>query len=203
MRRDSIIIGTAVAAILLAAGCSSTGGTPTPTTDNSGGATTALPSTSLNGAPHVADPLDVSKFRDNPCTALTPTQVQQLNIGATAKADNTGGPSCDWGSATDSAKVGVTVSFLSGGGGLSYIYANKADYAVFTGLSSIDGYPAIRADQVDQTSIGECTVVVGASDDQAVSFALSAGLSQDKSDPCTATQQLAQDVITNIKSGGS
>jgi hypothetical protein len=95
------------------------------------------------------------------------------------------------------------VGYLAGQGGLSTIFGQKGNYAVLTTLPSIDGYPAVLALVVDQRAQGNCDITVGASNSLAIDIQLNVNSGPQKADPCTSDQQLAADVISNIKNGGS
>lgn len=197
MRRNILTIGTALMAILLAAACSSTStGSPSATTTDS-----LTPN--LYGAPHVATALDTAKFQSNPCSSITSAQLATLDIGTSTRVATGGvGPTCNWAANGDGTKSTATIGYLTSGAGLSSIYSTKSSYAVFTVLPDIDGYPAVSALTVDERSSGTCDISVGVSDSLAVDISLSVASGQYKSDPCTPNQQLAADVISNIKNGG-
>jgi uncharacterized protein DUF3558 len=198
VRRNIVIIGTALAAALLMAGCSSSGtGSP-----GAASTTTADSSTpNLYGAPHVANPLDTSKVQQNPCGSITSAQLATFNIGTTTKVITGGvGPGCDW-SADDPAKSGVTLGYLTAGAVLSSIYYGKSTYAVFKVWPAIDGYPAVSALSAPEPN-GMCDISVGMSDSLAMDIQLSVNSGQYVSDPCTPNQQLVADIISNIKNGG-
>ncbi len=204
MRRSVSIPCVVIGALIAAVGCSSPqNGTPTPT-DATGSTGSGDPSpTNLNGAPHIADPLNAAKFLRNPCASITPSQLAALHIGPTTSPSNAGGPTCDWGSDVDYTFSHASVGYLTDGGGLATVYGQKSIYAVFTVLPSIDGYPAVYALTVDQRSSGNCDITIGASDSLDFDVQINVNSGPEQTDPCTPDRQLAVDVISNIKNGGS
>jgi hypothetical protein len=204
VRRSLIAAGIAVLATVAVAGCNSPKtGTPSATTPSDPSSTTAGSSSQANlyGAPHVAVPLDTSKFQSNPCNSIAAAQLDALNIGAITKLSNANGPTCQWSSDTDPSKSGATVTYVTNGSGLASLYSAKSTYAVFNPVSPIDGYPAVIA--IGNRAQGECVMAVGVSDSLAVAVALTVNSGQYQADPCTPNQQLAADVVSNIKNGGS
>jgi hypothetical protein len=183
---------------LALAGCTAGAGSPIPSPTS-----TTTESVNLNGAPHVANPLDTVKMQANPCASVTSAQLDQLDIGTTGKQDNVGGPACDWGSDSDPTKSGATISYLTSATGLSTVYGQKGTYALFQPLPPISGYPAVLAAQSDERSTGNCDVTVGVSDKLAMDVVLTVNSGPQKADPCTPAEQLAADAISNIKAGGS
>ncbi len=195
MRRTTITVAVLGFAL---AGCTAGAGSPIPSPT-----TTTTDSVNLNGAPHVANPLDTAKMQANPCGSVTGAQLDQLNIGTTGKPDNVGGPTCDWGSDSDPTKSGATISYLTSAAGLSTVYGQKGTYALFQPLPPINGYPAVIAAQSDERSTGNCDVTVGVSDKLAMDVVLTVNSGPQQADPCTPAEQLAADAISNIRSGGS
>ena len=195
MRRTAITV--AVLGLALA-GCTAGAGSPISTPPS-----TTTASVNLNGAPHVANPLDTAKVRANPCGTVTAAQLDQLNIGTSGKPGNVGGPTCDWGSDSDPTRSGATISYLTSAAGLSTVYGQKSTYALFQALPPISGYPAVIAAQSDERSTGNCDVTVGVSDKLAMDVALTVNSGPRKADPCAPAEALAADAISNIRTGGS
>ncbi|WP_083933546.1 DUF3558 domain-containing protein [Sciscionella marina] len=156
----------------------------------------------LHGAPHVDKPLDTQKFKTDPCSALTPEQLKSLSaslgIGTTGEPEHRRGltDKCTWmGSTSTMADVG----FLQGGGGLSYIYAQRKESPVFEVRPPIDGYPVVHEAGGPERP-GDCRVVIGASDDQAVAVDYSQPSGDVK--PCDAVTKVATEVVRTLKSAG-
>jgi hypothetical protein len=197
-RMTSIVVG---AALLLGAagGCSdkTAPGTPPPSTDAAASTSTSLP----GGAPHVANPLDTTKYQTDPCRALTTAQVHSLDLSdAIPKSDtaNTLGPGCIWFSTR--VGYGIGVSFLtSNKQGLNSLYSKRTELGVFQELPPINGYPAVIYGDADLRTQGTCAVAVGVSDNLLLDSNVQ-GTTKTK-DPCGIAQRTAAMVIDNIKGG--
>lgn len=154
----------------------------------------------LYGAPHVAHPLSVKKFKQNPCTLISPSQTQELKstlkLSETPNVVSTRGVSraCDWVTVGPSANIGI----LEGGYGLSTVYANRNNYAVFQPVAPIEGYPAVH--QSPGKEFDNCTLIVGVADRQAISVSYTpddSGVND-----CDGARQLATAVIDTLKNEG-
>ncbi|MFC5107557.1 DUF3558 domain-containing protein [Kibdelosporangium philippinense] len=168
----------AIAAVVTAvgaAGCTPTdNGIPTPQAGTTGAqSTTASASKPKDyGAPRVTTPLDASKFLSQPCTVLTPAQLQSLTLPVQGKPDTdsqvakTAGPSCLWIN-NDTPSFAISIGFLTGNKrGLSDTYRGH-EQGAFPGYfepTSVDGYPAVFNDLSDGRAGGDCTITVGVSD---------------------------------------
>ena len=191
MRTGIVGFGLAVAAMVVLTGCSggTTGGSGT-TTGSAGPATTA----SGGGAPKVTTPLDISRFSQNACGALTATQLTALGVKDKSPVSGTMkgisgalGPNCAWLTSTNGT---ITIGF-STSTGLSYWYSGGGSPQR---LPDIDGQPAILS---SPASNGGCDISVGASD---TSF-YDATVGSAGSDPCSLAQQVATAIAQTIKSG--
>jgi len=190
------------------AGCtSSTGGSAQPQPGGDGPAPTtraAFPSSANDnyGAPKVTTPMDTVKWQPNPCTTVTPAQLQALGITQPGKlTTDPKGNFCEWSSQLD---VSYTVAFNTGfqpgdAKGLANIY-EFATPGSMRRLPDIDGQVAVT--QQAQNTNGSCTIYLGATD--AVSYAvdveIEAGLPH-YNDPCTPAQQVAQAATATMKAG--
>lgn len=197
-------------AMAVAAGCTTTSeGTPTPATSIEGGTsgTGTKPSEEgeelpFAGAPKVDDPLDTTRFEEDPCQTLTGAQTKELDLPSTGSpVDRPLGNSCRW---RDSAtRADAEVHFSSEDPrGLSAMYDTKDEYAYFDELPPIEGYPAVATDVIDDRDIGRCIVVVGTSDE--ITFDASVQLSEadvSKKDPCEVAAQVAGMALETIKRG--
>ncbi|MFD8494955.1 DUF3558 domain-containing protein [Amycolatopsis sp. NPDC059657] len=193
----TFLITAVAAAGLTLAGCSHT----TP-----GNATTA-PSTSgssSNGpvVPQVTNPLDTTKFEQNPCDVLTKDQARELANLTTTRLDAKapGGAICGW---QDENHNDVNFS-LNRTGGLETLYRNHRsdDPGYFEPVPSVAGYPAVFASISDGRAGGTCTLSVGVSKDVAmvVSSTFFAS-SPNRSDPCPLVQKAAEMAIATLKAG--
>jgi hypothetical protein len=169
--------------------------------------TSSPPSTSRNlyGAPHVAHPLDVSRFLKKPCSVLSHRQIQHLHktieMATGTKPGGIGGPEpgCSLVGGTNAAhEYGGSWSFLTDGYGLASVYSQRSSFGVFKPLGRLHGYPALIA--FAAPSDVRCTVGVGVSDKLAVTFTMKVGLNPPVK-PCTATKKLAAAAVATMKKG--
>jgi uncharacterized protein DUF3558 len=215
MLSRSTRLAVSLLALLLSAACTTTSqGEPGPATDHpqTTGPTDSSPTDQpgeddlpSDGAPEVSNPLDTTTFQQDPCRALTPAQTKELNVPTSGKPyDEVLGNGCEW--RNDETRGKTDVVFLDRDPrGLSALYkANKAGkWAYFEELSPIDGYPAITRDVVDDRDIGNCTVIVGVSDE--IAFATILQLSEanvGKKDPCEVGAQVAGMALQTMTQGG-
>ena len=152
------------------------------------------------------NPLDVKAFEANPCSTVTPAQVEAYGLPGVAGRVNTGSPgaACSWLGASTPAKAAPALTILPEGTNLDSIYSNKDNgtYAVFEVLPAIQGYPAVLTLAVDQRSSGDCTIVVGVSDEKAILFTFQSVKGSSRlADPCGSVIEFANLAITTIKAG--
>jgi hypothetical protein len=177
---------------------SSEASTPRSTSPTGNG----LPS---DGAPKVTNPLDTSRYRQNPCQILTPAQLQELNLRPEGEQRQAPlGLACDWRNQETGGNVHLQWTDQDPRG-LSAIYgANKAGkYKYFMELPEVEGYPAVASDATDGRDLGDCSVQVGTSDE--INFYVSVQLSRanvGKKDPCAAAVQAAGMAVRTMKAGG-
>lgn len=209
------LLGAVVAVAMLAA-CTSTSpgrAEPAPTRTTT---TDASPSTSgsgapsgrplpSDGAPKVKNPLDTSRFQQDPCLALTDAQVQQLNLtGERNREERPFGNACRWRNPETRGHADLYFTDKIEDG-LSSIYRanNQGKYKYFIELPEIEGYPAVAAGSTDGRKNGQCFADVGVSD--TLAFQLSGRLSLanvGKKDPCEMTAQAAALMLQTMKAGG-
>ncbi|WP_410639741.1 DUF3558 domain-containing protein [Amycolatopsis sp. lyj-346] len=200
-----IVVLLCVSVLALAACTDRMDGTASPST--SGSQPTTAPSSAVPGpgVPKVANPLDVSHFRQAPCDSLTAEQGQELlgpDVTTHPAVDDQAGPTCRWNvPAVSQAGVAVTY-FKTTQLGLTGVYrAKDTVYPFFQPLDPIDGYPTVAFGQIDERSTkGRCLLALGTSDTQQVDIAIS--LSEGnigKKDPCTAAHDVAAKVLENLR----
>ena len=205
MRRTFFLLSASLLA--LTACTPQTTGTPSPSSNSPGrtssGSADQVPGA---GAPKVENPINVTRFLQAPCDALTAEQVDSfLGKGVSPKPDLKGqaGPECFWHSPSIS-QAGVGVIFTHAANlGLTSVYAARGTkYPFFKPLEPIDGYPLVAYDgEGDQSSKGRCTVAVGASNTQAIDISITQSEENvGKKDPCIAAREVAGKVLTNLKS---
>lgn len=202
-----------VVAVILLTGCTTTtagqarpdaGSTPDPGTETSD--STSDPDEPPSGeAPKVEDPIDTTKFQENPCLSLTPEQTGgELDVGTSGKVQNAAlGKACEW--QNDSTRGEVQIRFLDKDPrGLTPEYEAEEDgrWAYFEELPLIEGHPAVSRSQIDDRDQGICTVVVGASDE--IAFEARVRQAQEDvgtTDPCDVAVDVAGMAVNNMKAG--
>ncbi|GAB1511867.1 DUF3558 domain-containing protein [Actinophytocola sp. KF-1] len=209
MKTSRLATLVVLSAVVLA-GCTTTRqGDPNPATTVVESTTDSVPSAGdeelpFAGAPEVDDPLETDRFQQDPCQALTADQTRRLNLPPSGEpVDRPLGEACQW--RNPDTRADTEVHFLDGNTqGLSAEYQanDNGEFAYFTELPPIEGYPAVANDVVDDRDAGRCTVVVGVSDE--VTFEVPVQLSDanvGKRDPCDAAVQVAGMALETMKAG--
>ncbi|WP_205670147.1 MULTISPECIES: DUF3558 domain-containing protein [Amycolatopsis] len=152
------------------------------------------------GVPKVLTPVDVSRFKQNPCNALTSTQISDL-LGphARVKPDlkSPAGPSCGWLSLATIQVAVPNVDDL----GLTSIYRSRGGiYPFFLPLAPVNGLPAVAYGQDDsRASRGECDVAVGVSDRETIEVSVrQSPENKGKEDPCESARKVAEKILGNL-----
>ncbi|WP_082469119.1 DUF3558 domain-containing protein [Sciscionella sediminilitoris] len=154
----------------------------------------------LHGAPNIANPLKVDKFIKHPCAVISDQQKESLTssiqLPSTGKESAIEGLSndCQWSGGGNNATVGL--QFLQGGGGLSYIYAQRKELPVFEERPPIEGYPVLHEAQNKELP-GDCRLVVGVSNHQAIVASYTGGTGD--VEPCDAATKLATAAVQTLK----
>lgn len=216
MRRLPFRLVPGTVAIVLVASCTTTtpgqatsspGDPPDTSTKTSTETTSDPPSNSDDlptaGAPEVDEPLDTSKFQEDPCLSLTLEQSEGIFgfNGPGELSDGALGKSCDWRN-RDTRSAG-SISFLDKDPrGLSGEYEANEDgrWDVFEELPPIEGYPAVVRSVGDDRPNGICTVVVGASDE--IAFQAWVRLSESnvgEKDPCDVAADIAGEAVKTMQ----
>lgn len=202
MRRS---LALAPLALFALAGCSSTApgqAVPAEHTDQPAPSSTSdqVPGP---GVPKVQSPIDITKFKQNPCESLTSAQISDLlGDGARVNPDprGPGGPGCGWFSQAQIVVVFPNVDKL----GLTSVYRAKGGaYPFFMPLAPVDGYPVVAYGTADlRGRLGECNVALGTSDRETldVSITQSAAHKGEK-DPCESAREVAEKVLGNLRGG--
>lgn len=173
--------------------------TSNSTSPPSGGADD-LPS---HGAPKVENPLDTTRFQQDPCSILTASQAQDvLKLSPQGELEDTAfGKGCEW--ANPDTRGEVHIGFLTGNTrGLSAAYAanQRGEYPYFIKLPPIEGYPAVASDIEDRRPEGICIVIVGVTDQ--LTFDVALHLSQanvGNKEPCEVAAQVAGMALQTMK----
>lgn len=202
-----LLLGTAAVALL--AGCTtSTSGHAFPALEDAPATSSESPNDPdelpTDGAPKVNDPLDTTKFVENPCLVLTPVQSEGIfGFSPSGKPyTSTLGHGCRW--KNEETRAQAEVFFLDKiPRGLSAEYAVNEDgrWVVFEELT-VEGYPAVIRSQIDRRPDGICTIVVGASDK--IAYEVIVRQSQDRIgtiDPCEVAADVAGETVKTIQAG--
>lgn len=196
------------ALLLAAAACSTTNpGTPSASSPAPGPMSESNSALPGPGVPEVPHPVDVARFKQEPCGALTDSQVAELlGPGVSGKPDlqAPAGPTCSW-DATDVSQAGIGVIFMNADQlGLTSVYeAKDKQYQFFQPMESLDGFPIVAYGVSDErTSRGRCAVALGVSNIQAVDIHVAQSEKNvGKKDPCVAAHDIAAQVLSNLRGG--
>lgn len=201
-----------VAVLVAAGGCTSeTGGSPTPrpTTGVSGSAgPSSGPSApgegETYGAPPVDVPLDATAFLTQPCAVLSRGQLAAFDVSRAGIAVTTGavaeqaGPFCVWHASPERSST-IGVGFLTGNkNGLSDTYRGREGFEYFK-PTTVEGYPAVYANDPDLRSSGHCLIVVGISD--SLTFNASEQGRLDARGACERALAVAKAALATLKGG--
>jgi hypothetical protein len=192
------VVIAALSAALATACTTTSAGTPLPgsTSPSSVSPEQPTPNDELpsDGAPKVENPLDVSRFEQNPCEALTAEDAQGLNLPTTGEPTEVAfGNGCQWRNKQTQGSAGIQF-FSSIERGLSAVYAEAkgSDFPYFEPIDDIEGYPAVAFDTKVAKPVASCTVAVGVADQ--LVFDVVVDLSDanlNKKDPCELAIQVA------------
>ncbi len=193
---------------LIVAGCTTVSpGEANPASTSAVSTTDSSSSTSgdglpSNGAPKVNNPLEVSRFEQDPCSILTAAQAGGLSLSASGKEeDGALGLDCKWRNEDSNSQVAIGF-YTNDPRGLSGSYAanEEGKYAYFKPLPPIEGYPAITTNRTDRRADGICFIEVGVSDQ--LSFHVDLQLSQinvGTRDPCETASIVAGKALQTMK----
>lgn len=214
-RPPRLVLGLLGIAVL--AGCTSTSEgspEPAPTSDTAVESTSSSPPSSdtsapgevelpYAGAPKVDNPLDTTRFQQDPCQSLTATQAQELNVNSPGEPREAPlGNACEFRGRSDRGAL-VEVAFQDKHPfGLSAVYQANEDGKLdfFDELDPIEGYPAVAWAGTDDRPNGGCAVDVGVSDE--IAFSLVVRLSQanvGEKDPCDTAAMVAGLALQTMK----
>jgi hypothetical protein len=204
---------TLLLGLTLLTGCTTTSeGTPRPTLTNDTSAESPSRSDEPDGeelpyagAPKVNDPLETSRYQQDPCLGLTAAQTEELNVNSPGEPrDGALGNACTWGGRDDRRALVELASLDEYPFGLSAAYQANEDgkYDFFEVLPPIEGYPAVALGRVDDRQNGGCALAVGVSDEIAfgVTIRLSTANVAEK-DPCETAAMVAGMALRTMKAG--
>ncbi len=184
--------------LLAVTACSSTPGTPVPAAPES---SSSAPTSTTRSVPKVSNPLDATKYEQNPCALLSQAQATEV-INAVRNRQGKGlvAPICTW---YDADNNSVGLGLLPGQGGLAGAYTNAdSESGYFEAAPEVNGYPAVFAGTTDDRKRGGCQIAVGIKDDEL--FTASVRLRTTSplyNDPCSLAVKTATAAVTTIKAG--
>ncbi|WP_336160416.1 DUF3558 domain-containing protein [Amycolatopsis sp. VC5-11] len=171
--------------VLVLAGCSAA---PAPLSESS-----APPE-----VPQVPHPLNVRKYEQDPC-ALLPQAAEVFGAVRNRKITGNVAPVCSW---NDRENSSLAVGLVPGQGGLATVYGNRSSTGYFEPAPSIDGYPAVYTNVLDNRSDGGCQVAVGVrSDETFTSSVILFPRSPSYADPCAVALKAATAVVATLRAG--
>lgn len=186
----------------MAAGCAGkTAGHGQPRSSGAPTSASASQAVPNSGAPKVAQPLKAESFLQRPCSVLTATQLDALNLHVDGKSETTGGvgPVCKWNDFGGATEGAYSVTFVKGGDGLSGPYSNK-DSSFFKEVPAISGQPSVISMNGDGRSSGRCTIDVGLSDQQIIAVGAYMGPNAPNyKNSCGVSAKLAEKMVETIK----
>ena len=196
--RTRLPLVVATLGLLAATSCTTTSeGTPRPDPTTSTEASSNEPSSDdlpSDGAPKVKDPLDVSRFEQSPCDALTSEDAKTLNVPAIGEPTEVAfGKGCRWRNKQTQGVVGIQF-FSTVKRGLSSLYAEAkgSNFPYFEPIEDIEGFPAVAYDPEAEKPTGDCSVGVGVTDQLAFTVQLDLSSTNiGQKDPCQVAAQVA------------
>ena len=153
----------------------------------------------------MSDPLNTDRFQHEPCQALTPNQLQQLNVGPEGKAEtNALGDTCLWRNPDSNALLLLQTNYKDGRGLSGTYKANQNNlYEFFDVVPEVGGFPAVTYDRVDGRKTGSCSLAVGVADNASFDVGLNLSFANvGKKDPCQAVQDVTAMMLETMKAGG-
>ena len=165
--------------------------------DRQDGSTSDLPK---NGAPDVANPLDASMLRDQPCKAVTDQQAEKLPGKLSDTATRKDG--CVWSYDGDLFRLGAINGDLEVDNpeGLSSYYGDfDDDDTKVNPVDPIKGYPAIYFD-IGTQDPGNCVIKVGIRNSLVyTSHAVLDSEHPSYDEPCEVAREFTEIAIENLK----
>lgn len=202
-RAPRSLAATALAAALTVAACGSpntSSSTPAGPGPNSESTTSRLP---RNGAPKVPDPIpDTARWEKSPCELLDGQQLSPLGFdpNRTTPTDIDGGPGCTY---SELSVIEVRTTIFTGiPEGMTSLYAQRGEFALFQPTDPLKTHPAVIADVNDQRKKGRCAIFTGLTDDLAYRTIVEADLkTQPGQHPCKFAADLTVLALHTMKTG--
>ena len=191
---------SALAIVLLTAGCGTSSVSGAPISGGSADATTTQASASSTSsqerlAPPVTNPKNLRGL--DPCELLTDAQLTELGASAPPekKQSKFGEDQCTW----KNSAIYLTIAPDTKRDGLEEVYQRESNVENFQ-PSRVDGYPAVRANFTDNF----CNVSVGVADDQVfhLTFGVVTSKKPEHQDTCGFAEKVSGMVLQNLPAGG-
>ncbi|GHF11073.1 hypothetical protein GCM10017786_50960 [Amycolatopsis deserti] len=188
MIRTSLLGVTLTAAALLTA-CSSTGE----------GAAPSSTAPSIDPSLRVPAPLAADALAGNPCAGLADAQATAIGLATPGEViPGQTGSRCQWQSAAHDANKIFISPLAVARNGLSGVYATRGTAKYFE-PTTVDGYPAVYADNADLRPNGSCALWVGVTDQLAVGVTSSILVGPNATDPCPIVEEVAVAMVRHLK----
>ncbi|MEU4444007.1 DUF3558 domain-containing protein [Actinosynnema sp. NPDC050801] len=196
MRRAVLAVLSAAAVL---AGCTSTGGTPSPAKTTTGGATTQSSEPDGSGMPPISGPeLDLSK--SSACELLKADQLAARDVTKPGEAEtDSTGETCQWRPQDRVLGTSFSATILENTDGIAGYYENRAEFAEFEEIE-VAGYPGFNGSKTDLKS-GSCTTGVGVA--KGKGFLVQINVNDEKlseyTNPCSVSGDIAETIVGNLK----
>lgn len=206
MRNRILAVATAAVIGLILTACGQSGGASSgaaPTTSAAGSSST--PGLPHDGAPKVTNPIDATKWTQNPCKVVPDDEIKTLGMSKTESSptpeNNGNGKGCGW-HFTSEAIGGSFQNFHGNGLSSPYQSHKSGGLEVFEPFT-IDGYPAVAAQQTKvQLRAGGCGVAVGIRDDLVYFVQMDANdYSKWHKKPCDGAKKFAAAAMKTLTEG--
>jgi hypothetical protein len=145
----------------------------------------------------VPAPLSSGGVIDNPCSALRDSELTGIGL-LTGQATADSPKLCRWKSSTNELNSISLSAVPQNKGGISDIYAQKAQSAYFEPVS-ISGYPGVYASTNDARPSGSCQLWAGVTDQLALSVVTNIGAGSLKTNPCPKAREVGEAMIAHLK----
>lgn len=168
---------------------------------------TSGPATSANassdalppGVPRVPKTLDTTRFQQDPCSVLTPAQLQMFKLPNSGRTRKEPSPACSWSDWSGPARMGLSVTIATDRDGLAGLYRRQKNLKVFEPLE-IEGYPAaIVLAARDERPDGVCDVEFAVTDKLSISVRTTLETADKATNPCGPTKAGAAEVLKTLK----
>ncbi|WIY04502.1 DUF3558 domain-containing protein [Amycolatopsis mongoliensis] len=206
MNRRLVLPGLALVVLALAGCTSTTGGTANPAASGTSDSATSTDGGGGDGAPKVSSPLDPAKLKSDPCSVLSASQRSTLGLEDGTPRTSEAGATCAWiytSDETRSSRIDIAADPNTDGlAGIYDLYAKGGkDQYEYWEPADVSGYPAVYAATKDFRAQGQCKLLVGVTDTQAVQVFTQIGNGPGATQPCPYAEKAAEAMIQTLKEG--